>query len=71
MLLERLTAAQSMVKTNYELIIFSTWLSLDLFAPKLLLKIQSLEMLLERSPIQPVEHLHYLFQHAFPEILFL
>ena len=67
MLLDRLTAAQSMVKTNYELIIFSTWLSLDLFAPKLLLKIQSLEMLLERSlRLQDKHFILYFFQNADP-----
>ena len=57
MLLERLTAAQSMVQTDYELIVFLTWLSLDLLAPKLLLKTQNQEMLLNGSFHNEEKHL--------------
>ena len=39
---------------------------IDLFAPKLLLKIQSLEMLLERSLRLQDKHILYFFQNAFP-----
>merc|ERR1711915_991726 len=50
MLLERLAAAQSMVLTDWELIAFLTWLSLDVLVPKLLLKTQSQEAVGELSP---------------------